>query len=512
MSEHPYAQLLRSETKASLQENLNAFKTIFQIPNNKDAVLREFCTCGFEACLIYIEGMAGGDVIDEDILEPCLKREKAVEGLSGEDRANYLTRNVLEISQVETENRVGSIVDAVLDGRTALLVDGCAEALILETRKYEKREVSRTNTESVVIGGQQGFIENLRSNLTLIHRILRTPMLTTEMLTVGKQLPTAVSLVYLRGVASKSIVDRIRQRIQSLDVDSVPNSGQLQQLIEDHPFMLLPQMLQTERPDRAADCIANGQVAIMVDNSPYALIAPVTLFHLLHTADDTYMRWQYASFNRIIRVLGILLSLLLPGIYVALTMHHPHMIPMDLLTSIAETRAKVPFPVLVEALIMEFSFYLINEASTRIPSQIGPVLGIVGALILGQAAVAADIISPILIIIVALTGLGNYAMPTYSVSLSVQILRLGALFAGAMVGLYGIVLVSFLYLCALCSITSFGEPFIAPVAPWRPHNPDLLLRLPLWMQKRLTFYAKKNSWLKRTQGNVPERGWREDGK
>ena len=236
---------------------------------------------------------------------------------------------------------------------------------------------------------------------------------------------------------------------------------------------------------------------LLVDGSPYALIAPVTIFHLLHAPDDTFMRWQYGSFVRVIRFLGVILSLLLPGVYVALTLFHPHMIPMGLLTSIAETRADVPFPILVEILIMEGSFYLINEASTRIPNLIGPTIGIVGALILGQAAVAASIISPILIIVVALTGLGNYAAPNYGMGIGLQIIRLGFILAGALMGVYGIILTSSAALCYLASMRSLGQPYLAPIAPWRPHNPDVLVRLSLKRQTRALFYARPDQWIYR---------------
>ena len=255
--------------------------------------------------------------------------------------------------------------------------------------------------------------------------------------------------------------------------------------------------------------MCDGQIAVMMDNSPYALIAPITFFHLIHAADDNYMRWQYASFTRILRMCGLLLSLFLPGLYVALTTFHPQVIPLDLLTSIAETRARVPFPVLIETLILELSFFMINEAGTRMPNQIGSALGIVGGLILGQAAVAADIISPILIIIVALSGLGNYVAPTYSLSIAMEILRLGILFMGAFMGLYGISLIAFVYLCVLCGARSLGAPMMAPFAPYRPHNPDLMLRLPAWMQKRLLFLANHASWLKKSGRNGDVRGWKE---
>lgn len=494
------SSLIHSFIDSALDKNIKVIEELMHTAQNKDLVLREFVTCQRQACLIFIEGMSSSESLNHYILEPCMLRSD--EQPPAGQMPMWLAKNAIAIGDVQETGIFQELVEAVLNGKSAVLVDGCAEALLLETRGYEKRGVERTNSESVVLGPQEGFVENLRTNITLVRRIVRSPHLVSEMMTVGTKLPTQLALMYLDGVASEPALNEVRRRIKSLNVDNVPGTGYLQQLIEDHPFALLPQMLETERPDRAASCVGDGQIAIIVDGSPYALVAPVTLFHLLHSSDDSFMRWQYGSFIRIIRTLGLAISLLLPGCYIAMTMFHSHMIPMDLLTSIAETRAKVPFPVLVEVLIMEFSFYLINEGGTRIPTLIGPALGIVGALILGQAAVAASIISPILIIIVALTGLGNYTVPSYSISLGMQLYRLALIFAGSLLGFYGIALALFMMTCHTCCLRSFGQPYMAPIAPHRPHNPDILLRLPLWMQKRRLFFAQRNSWLMKSDGRM----------
>jgi len=289
-------------------------------------------------------------------------------------------------------------------------------------------------------------------------------------------------------------VDALRARVKGVRAPAVNGLGALQQLIEDHPLALLPQFLQTERPDRAAACLLEGQALILQDNSPYALAAPVSVFHQLHASDDAFARWQYGSFLRLIRFMGMLVSVFLPGLYLALTDYHMHLIPMSLLTSIAEARASVPFPILAEILIMEFSFYLINEAGTRMPQQIGSALGIVGALILGQAAVSASIISPILIIIIALTGLGNYAVPDYGFGIGLILYRLAVIAAAALFGLYGICIAAFVIMAGLCGMRSLGAPYFAPLAPPRPHNPDLLLRLPTWLQRRAAWVRHPN-WM-----------------
>ena len=473
---------------ASLSANVETLRQRLGGKLNADAHFRPLSISGHAACLVYIEGMADDRKISEFALRACTACESApANGLD----ARFLIDNVLEIAQCDPEYRVEKILEAVVAGMTAMLVDGCAEAVLMETRGFPARPVNRTTNESVVIGAQEGFVESLRTNLTLLRRYAQSPALIAESFCVGVDLPCRVALVYLKGIADDGVVEAIRGRLKRIDANYVPGLGAIQQMIEDSPWALLPQVLQTERPDRAASCLAEGQVAILAENSPCALIAPVTLFHQLHTSDDTFARWQYGTFLRLIRLCGMLLSVFLPGMYVALTDYHMHLIPLSLLGSIAEARANVPFPILTEILIMEFSFYLINEAGTRMPQQVGSALGIVGALILGQAAVSASIISPILIIIVALTGLGNYAVPDYAFSLGLVIARLFIILCGSLLGLYGVCIASFILLTGLCAMRSIGCPYVAPIAPHRPHNPDILLRLPIWLQTRRRFFASR---------------------
>ncbi len=506
MSVIPNEALLRSELKDSLQENMDTLCKLMNLPDNKDVVVRELRIGDVDACLVFTDGMAGNQIINESVLYP-LRVFSGQMPVNGSERASYLVKNVLAVGDTDLESRNSELVIAVLNGLSVLIIDGCPDAVVMETRFFERRVVGRPNGESVVIGAQQGFVENLRTNITLIRRIVRSPSLMSEMSTVGKLLPTNLSIMYLKGAANEQVLQEVRRRIQALDVDSVPDSGHLIQLIEERRFTLMPQVLETERPDRAAYLIAEGRIAIMVDNSPYAMIVPVSFFDFMQTADDMFMRWQYASFNRVVRFLGMLISLILPSLYVATTLYHSQMIPVELLSSIAETRAEVPFPVLIELLIMEVSFYLINEAGTRMPTQIGSALGIVGALILGQAAVAASILSPILIIIAALTGLGNYTIPDYRMGIAIQLLRIGLLLAGSILGLYGIILALFLYVCALCSIQSFGQPYMAPLAPWRPHDSNVFVRGASWRQNRMPFIVNENAWLKRTPEGEKTRVW-----
>lgn len=464
-----------------IEEDIKTFKELLRYPVNSDAQFRMIDLQRHTLCVIYIEGMADDRKISEFVLRACTAG--TLDACRMPD-ADYLIYNVLEIAQCEREDRISEILNAVVNGMSALLIDSCGECVLLETRGFPTRQVDRSINESVVIGAQEGFVESLRTNMTLMRRYIPSPRLITECLKVGTRIPCNVALVYLDGMADEGLVSEARCRLKRIDAPCVQGLGAIQQLIEDDPWSLLPQMLQTERPDRAASCVLEGQVVILADNSPCALAAPITLFHQLHAADDSFSRWQYGSFLRLIRIAGMLVSVFLPGLYIALTDYHMHLLPLSLLGSIAEARANVPFPILVEILIMEFSFYLINEAGTRMPQQIGSALGIVGALILGQAAVSASIISPILIIIVAVTGLGNYAIPDYSFGIALVICRLFVILCGSLLGLYGICLAASCMQIGLCALRSLGCPYFAPVAPKLPHNPDLLLRLPTWLQRR----------------------------
>lgn len=502
MSGQPHAQLLNRELCSNLEENLSDIQTILNVPINEDVVLRRYRCGGFAACAIYIEGMADDRKISEFILHAC-KDEPPETPVPAQARAQKLMDDYIEVAQCRLESQIRKLIEGILGGMTAVLADGATDALLMETRGFAHRQVDKPSNEAVVIGAQEGFVENIRANITLVRRYVQSAQLITERLTVGTGVPTGVALMYLKGVAEDKVIDEARRRLKSIQSASVQGIGCIQQLIEDQPRSIFPQMLQTERPDRAASCLLEGQFVILAENSPYALTAPVTLFHLIHASDDTFMRWQYASFLRVIRILGLVLSLLLPGFYVALMLHHTHLVPLTLLLSIAETRANVPFTILFEVLLMEFSFYLINEAGTRIPSQIGSTVSIVGALILGQAAVSASIISPILIILVALTGLGSYAVPNYSFGLSIVLYRLMIVFTGALLGLYGILAAAVGILIHLCSIHSFGVPYLAPIAPHRPHNPDILLRLSVRRQTKLMFFARRDSWLRKEE--APEK-------
>ena len=468
--------LMREPLTGDLATDVERLKVILAKQQDADVQFREFRFFQVDACLIYIEGLVNSAWLQDFVLRPGMESESW--NGPAEDRIRHAIKAAIPIAAAEAVNQVPEIVRNVLSGMAALMIDGSREMALMETRMYPARAVSKPENEASVQGPQEGLTEKLRDNVSMIRRYLNTQDLMTEMIDIGTQIPTRFAILHIDGVTQPQVLENVMQRIRKIDMDRVPSVGHLQQLIEDRPYALLPQMMLSERPDRIAAALNSGQVVILSENAPYGLIAPATIFPLLLASDDWFERWQYGSFQRVVRIISMLLSVYLPGLYVGIMQYHAHLLPMELLSSIAEARANVPFSMIAEVLIMEFAFALINEAGIRIPRQIGTALGIVGALILGQAAVEAGIISPIIIIIVAITGLGNYAIPNYGFSKGIELYRLIILTAATALGLPGIAVVSVMILAHLGGMHSFGVPFLAPVSPVRQPKPPLVVRWP----------------------------------
>ena len=482
--------------------NLEAVKRMFNVPKNRDILIREFKIARkMDAFLVFIDGMADKETLNRVILPELMSKENFAD--MGDQRpVDYISKNVLTVHQVIPLKNYESVKNQVLSGLSALFIEGCSECIVMETRGYEKRNVEQPITERVVKGSQEGFSENLRTNLTLIRRIIKNENLITEMLPVGKTNNANCAVLYMQGIANPKVVNEVKRRIKRIDTDIILGDGMLEQYIEDTSFMLFPQMLNTERPDRAASFLSEGQVVIITEGAPFALAVPVSFFRLFHTSEDAFLRWPYGSFLRLVRMFGLFCATLLPGLYVAVILYHQEMIPTELLASLAKAKESVPFPTVLELLLLDLSFELIREAGIRVPGVIGQTLGIIGALILGQAAVAASLVSPILIIVIAVTGLGNFAIPNYALALSIRIERFLFIIAGAALGFYGITVLVFLLGCIACGMKSFGVPFFVPVAPRTTVNPDVILRAPIWAQKNRP--DPMNTPDRKRQGNNPQ--------
>ena len=417
---------------------------------------------------------------------------------------------VLPTNQVAEARTYDQVVYDILNGNSALFIEGYNQALLLETKGWHFRSVTNPQVEAVIRGPQEGFTEMLRVNTTLVRKILHRPSLVTEFVKVGEAAPMQCAVMYMADIVNPDLVKEVNRRLSSLKSDFTHETGLVEQMIEDNPLHMVPQILTTERPDRVAANLLEGKVAVFVDGNPFVMIMPCTFFNLMESPEDAYVRWPYGSLVRLIRYAGLFLALLLPAHYVAIVAYHQEFIPSDLLMALTGARERVPFPSIVEVLIMEASFELIREAGIRIPGTIGTTLGIVGALILGQAAVAANIVSPILIIVVAVTALGSFAIPNYSFSLSIRTLRFAYIILASLAGLLGILVGFFIQLGVMSTVKSFGAPFLAPAAPVTKKGKDYILRGPVWMQETRPDYVdplKKRrqprlsmGWVKAGQG------------
>ncbi len=477
--EHPDVEV--SNLSPQLDDNLRRLRRVFRTDINADMIVREFLLVHeppLRAAVVYMEGLIDKKVINDNILAPLMLHAELKDRTASKKPLLAVLHELLPSNQVEEIQDFEKLTGEVLMGNTVILIDSQSVALTTETKGFEHRGVERAQNEAAVLGPQQAFNESLRTNTALVRRILKTPDLITEMIAVGHITRTNVGVMYVHGVANPKLVAEVKRRLLAIKTDYITGGPTFEHYIQDNYFSPVPQVIHTERPDRAAAFLAEGHVAIMIDGSPYGMIVPITFWTLMHTAEDYYTRWQFATFTRMLRVFAIATSLLVPALYIAVVNYHQEMIPTELMLSIAGSRERVPFPAFIEVILMVVSFELIREASVRVPSVIGPTIGIVGAIVIGQAAVAATLVSPILVVVIAITALGNFSIPNYQLSFGIRIFQFVYLLAGAVLGFYGIAAVLVAMLLHFCGLQNFGVPFTSPVSPYLGPLHDIVIRAP----------------------------------
>ena len=381
----------------------------------------------------------------------------------------------------------------IMAGESVFFIDGFDKALVVASRAFPNRGIQSVDTEVVVHGSREAFNEVIRFNTALVRRRIRDPKLKVKQSRIGKRSHTDIALMYLSDLVRPAILEEVEKRLESIDTDAILDSGYIEQYIEDNWRSPFPQVQMTERPDKAASAILEGRVVIMVDNSPFVLIAPVTLSSFFQASDDYYDKWQIASFVRVIRYIAAFFAVALPGFYLAAATFHPSLIPMTLILKMYEARQMVPFSALVEILIMDIAFELLREAVIRLPRVAGGAMGIVGGLIIGQAAVEAGLVSTIVVIIVALAGVSNFAIPNVSLVNGFRIAKYLVIFLSGAFGLLGFWSGLLIILIHLASLKSFGIPYLFPFTSAEMNDysdtKDSLFRLPLFTYKKRPFYA-----------------------
>jgi len=448
----------------NISQNRQAFEQAFNFPANKDIVFRSFSFSGKQSFVVFIDGMASGDKIADFVLRPLLNMSSA----------GYNLENILQVGTTAAQTDLSEAVSAVLQGDSVVCVDGESVCYVCDTKGFDKRGVDRPQVESSIVGSQEAFTENLRTNTTLLRRIIKHQGLTTEMVTVGRINNLTCGVMYLNGIVDISLVNEVKRRLNGLDTDFVQSGGMVEQFIEDHGRCLFQTLVTTERPDNAAALLMQGRVVVIVDGSPRVIVAPVTLFSILKTSEESALRAPYASTVRIVRMLAVFVALFMPALYLAATTFHPEMLPAGLLVSIAKSRLSIPYPAMLELLLMELAFEMIREAGERIPGPLGSTIGIVGGLILGEAAVSAGIVSRICVVIIAFTALGNFAIPQYQSSFAARLLRVIFLVCAGFFGFLGVGVAFVILVGYLSSLSSLGRDFISPVfssgAPFFPRK------------------------------------------
>jgi hypothetical protein len=403
---------------------------------------------------------------------------------------DYIVKFLLGNCQVKRITSLDEVIDMVMTGESAIFVDGVAEAIVTEVKGWANRGIQEPQSELTIRGPREGFSEVVRFNTALLRRRIRNPALRMDALKVGALSATDVLVVYIEGLTNERLVEEAKRRINSIDIDYLPEAGYIEQFIEDNPFSPFPQVLATERPDRLAAALAEGHVGILVDGTPVALIVPSFITDIYEATEDYYERFLFGSARRLLRLGATLVALLLPALYIAIVTFHQEMIPTPLALAFASARQRVPFPALVEALLMEAALELIREAGVRLPSPVGQTVGIVGALLLGDAAVQANLVSPIMVIVVALTGLASFATPYHSGGLAIRLLRFPLMVAGAAVGLYGVAAGIIAISIHLTLLTSLGVPYLSPFLSEPYDYKDVIVRAPLWTMRFRPRYLK----------------------
>ncbi len=468
----------------SYKENLDFIKDAFSKPKNFDLVIREFKIKtkekDLDAFLIFYDGLVNKEIINRDILNPLMTNELKVD----KNITDGVYEHLITQAPLSKIRDMKAIIEMVEFGNCAIFADGADAAFVADVKGWSGRGVGKPVTEAVLSGPQEAFNEVVMTNISLVRKILKDANLVAENITVGTKSKTPCALMYINGVTNHSLVKEVKKRLRGIDTEYIFSSSDIEMFIEDSTFFPLPQIVKTERPDRAAAMLADGKVVIIVQGSPFALVLPGTGGDLVEASEDNYVRVLEANFMRFIRLMGILLALFLPCTFVATVLYHHDTLPTDLLFAMAATREQMPFPVTLELVIMLLAFELIKEASIRIPDPIGSTLGIVGGLILGQAATEAGIASPLLIIIVSIAGLGSFAVPSLSLSRALSIMQLLFVFSASMGGFLGIALSVFLSLVYLTSQKSVGVPFLSPLSPKENNfKNNTLFISPVWRRE-----------------------------
>ncbi|MGM0834828.1 MAG: spore germination protein [Bacillota bacterium] len=438
-----------------LQENISNVKNAFG--KSSDLNLRTVNGTK-KAAIFFISGITNTDLINEHIIE----RINESSLLDIEE-----LKNIISVNNISESGNQSEIVNELVKGNTVILLDGFPTAIVADTKQIETRSIEESSTQAVIRGPKESFSESYEKNTALLRGRIQSPQLRIESMEVGEVTQTKIGVAYVENIVNKGVLQEVMERISSIKVDAILDSSYIDTFIKDNDRTVFPLIQDTERPDTVAAALLEGKVAIFVDGTPFVLIAPAVFNQFFQSAEDYYQNQYISSFLRIIRFGSFFVSLLAPAIYIALVAHHEGLVPTTLLVSILAQREGVPFPIVIEALMMEIIFEVLREAGIRMPRTVGSALSIVGALIIGQAAVEAGFVAASTVIVVSLTAISSFSIPYYSMSTVSRLLRFIFLIFSSFIGIYGILIAFIIILLHMCSLRSFGMPYLTPFAPIR---------------------------------------------
>lgn len=466
------------ELSVCLNENLRVLNTSF-----KDCpdVIQKLVTLKQmkKGCFIFIKDYVNSDLLQRDFIRPLLSMDY------------YMVANKNIIEYLPTLNNfictdMEKVITSVLEGKTVFLLDGANFAVVCDLVDIENRAITEPEGEKNVKGSRDGFIESLSTNITLLRRRIKSSRLKFRHIVLGNVTHQNLAIAYIEEIANPEILSILYSKIKDIGTDGLISMGQVEQLITESKYSLFPQHVSTERVDKAVAALLEGRLVVLLEGTPIVLIAPISLFSLIQAPDDYSANWIASTVVRIIRILGMITTLILPGLYVSITAFQYYLIPIDILTTLARSRTGVAFPPAVEALVMEFTIQMMREASIRLPTYIGTTLGIVGGIIIGQAAVAAGIVSNVFIIVVGIMAIASYVTPDNNLGLALIVIRIIILIMSSMFGILGITVCLVLLAMHLLSLESLGQPYLSPIMPFKLRDlKDTFIKLPMsFMNKR----------------------------
>ncbi|MGG4219134.1 spore germination protein [Paenibacillus jamilae] len=474
------------------------------IGGNSDVHFREFMMKKFQArsVLVFIEGMQDEKLMSEQVMEVLMfggpqgqDQQEQPKGVSN----SFIKESLMPLTQISEVTRMEELHEFILLGHTALLIEGMKEALLVGSPNGAIRSVNEPTSESLLRGPRIGFTEVLSENTSMLRRQGLNKSLEMKKFQVGSRIKKDLVIAYINDIVNPDLLEEVKRRISKIDMDFLPESGYVEQLIEDNYLSPFQQAHNTERPDRVISALLEGKIAILLDGTPFALIVPVTFSMLLQSPEDYYERWIPGSLLRLLRFTGAFIALMGPALYISFISFHPGLIPTKLIISIIGTRQGVPFPSVIEVMILEISIEILREAGIRLPKPIGPAMGIVGGLVIGDAAVNAGIVSPFLVIVVAVTAISSFSIPTYSAGITLRLLRFVGMFFAAVLGMFGTILFFLLICIHLTKLKSFGVPYVTPISPMRLSDwKDLYIRVPISLMKRRPIMMKTQQGKRRS--------------